>query len=133
MKNLLIVLGLTVIVFACNTQRNDLSSLKEEVMLIHDDAMPRMGEVRSLQKKLLAMADSNASDTAMAQSYRDLANSLQLANESMMDWMRAYDPNFDGREDAVKEYLNRKKKEIEDVSYQMDSSINEAKKALGEE
>lgn len=141
MRNLLIMLSLCIITYACNQKKGDKESsngkdtvtmapLKQEVMLIHDDAMLKMGEVRKLQKQLLTMADSNGTDSVMAQKYRDLANSLELANESMMDWMRAYDPNFDGREDAVKEYLTQQKKAIEEVNQRMDSTLQEGRKAL---
>lgn len=122
----LAILFLPVLVLACApSKKEDLSSLRKEVMLIHDDVMPKMGELRSTQKKLLALADSAGSDSLAAQKYRELANTIQLANESMMDWMRNYDPNFDGSEDETKAYLEDQRKKIQQVKIQMDSSLEE--------
>ena len=66
MKNIAI-LSLSLLVVCCApSKKEELSSLKKEVMLIHDDAMPKMGELRSTQKRLLAMADSAGTDSLAA-------------------------------------------------------------------
>lgn len=126
----LLVTSVLVLFFACSNSKNDVGELQNEVMLIHDEAMPKMGEIRQLQKQLLSMADSNASDSVVAASYQELANGLALANESMMDWMRQYDPNFEGSEEAFIEYLQEQRDEIAYVRRLMDSTLVEGRKAV---
>lgn len=126
----LLVTSVLMLFFACSNSRNDIGELQNEVMLIHDEAMPKMGEIRQLQKQLLNMADSNASDSVVAASYQELANGLALANESMMDWMRQYDPNFEGSEEAFIEYLQEQRDEIAYVRRLMDSTLVEGRKAV---
>lgn len=110
------------------------TSLEGQVMQVHDEVMPRMGELHSVQKQLLALVDSTSiTDTTLARQYALLANQIKLSNEAMMDWMRAYNPAFDGPEEDVKAYLEKELEKINKVKTDMEKSLSEAKKAIGKE
>lgn len=119
------------LVFACSRSKKDnISFLKGEVMALHDDVMPKMGELYKTQKQLLTMADSMASDSLMAAKYRELAATIELANEYMMDWMRNYKPEFKGTDDEVITYLKAQKESISKVKTDVLESLEAGKKVL---
>ncbi len=105
-------------------------SLKDQVMSVHDEVMPKMGTLRKTQKNLLALADSVAADSLAAAGYAQLAANLQLANESMMVWMRNFEPNYEGTPEEVENYLKEQLKAIEKVKSDMLESLEEGTKAL---
>lgn len=108
------------------------ADLKAQVMKLHDEVMPKMGELRDTRKKLSALADSViVSDSAMAAKYSELADNIELANEAMMEWMRNFDPNYAGSpEENEKEYLKRQLEGIESVKKHMNESLEKGKEAL---
>ncbi|RED99432.1 hypothetical protein [Marinoscillum furvescens] len=112
------------------TEEKPPADLKTQVMAVHDEVMPKMGELRTTQKELLAMADSSATDSVMAAKYQELATQIELANESMMDWMRKFNPNFEGSEEEVKAYLQDQLKGIKKVSDDMNNSLKAGREAL---
>jgi len=140
MKNLMIA-ALIIVAAACSpskkgeatqeeTQKPDLNS---QVMAVHDEVMPKMGDLRAVQKKLSAMADSMSMDSVSAASYRDLAARVAAANESMMDWMRNFNRDFQGTDEEVRAYLEGELKKIKKVREEMLGSLKDGQKALGEE
>lgn len=129
-----LTMTLAILMAACssNKQSEEKPDLKQEVMDMHDEVMPKMGELRTTQKQLLALADSSAQDSLVAARYTELANQISLANESMMDWMRNFDPNYEGTEEEAKAYLEGKLKEIKKVSDEMNESLEAGHEALEE-
>lgn len=124
---LFIALGL--FIFSCNStveDKVDLTKLKEEVMAIHDEVMPKMGELRKTSKelKLAAAADSTKAE------WVETANKISNANESMMVWMRNYDPDFKGTKAEVADYLRDQKVKIAQVRDEMNSSLIEGKNLM---
>lgn len=116
---------------ACSQPRKENQvSLKDQVMAVHDEVMPKMGDLRSTQKQLLAKADSAAADSVVSAQYTELADRIDQANESMMVWMRNFDPNFTGTEEEQKAYLEGKLKEVEEVKADMLQALEEGRKAL---
>jgi hypothetical protein len=107
-------------------------SLKDRVMDVHDEVMPKMGDLRKTQKDLLAMIDSSATDSLLTAKYTELAREIETANESMMAWMRNFDPNYEGTPEEVEKYLQEQLEKIETVKSDMLKSLDEGKKALSE-
>ena len=56
----------------------------EQVMAIHDEVMPKMGELGKLVGQLKTKVDT----TAVGQEYESAMRDLQSAHKSMMDWER---------------------------------------------
>ncbi|MEP3388102.1 MAG: hypothetical protein ABJO02_07940, partial [Reichenbachiella sp.] len=101
LRNLLILLTITTISFACNTDKKEQQALFEEVMLMHDEVMPKMGNLRALSAELSQKADSLALDSLVDYSskvneMRNLSKKLKDANEGMMEWMRQYEQVEEG-------------------------------------
>lgn len=123
MKKLLIVL--IALAFGCQSgQENEINELKEEVMALHDDVMPKMSELNYTKKNLLVLVDSlKSTDSTQAAIYYQAAQNITSANSGMREWMQNYNPNFDGSYDEVMEYLNEKKVSIEQVKKDMEGSL----------
>ncbi|MGY6522361.1 MAG: hypothetical protein ACXIUD_11560 [Mongoliitalea sp.] len=131
------ILLLTLFINGCKQDQVDENQmLKQEVIDIHDEVMPRMGELRSLKKSLLekvealeaASADANATDIERLRVYAD---DLEDAFEGMFVWMRQFQSNFEGTEEEVHQYLLEQKLLVEKVNRDIKSSIENAKKELG--
>ena len=129
------IIALVAVVFSCSspqkkTEEAQEPTLKEKVMMVHDEVMPKMGELRKTQKELLVLVDSSAADSVVAAKYQELAREIEVANESMMNWMRNFEPDFAGTPEEVEEYLQGELEKIEKVKSDMLKSLEEGKKAL---
>lgn len=114
-----------------NQNENDLQALKDEVMAVHDEVMPMMGDLRSTRMKLTAFADSLANvDSVQALNYSGIAAEIETANEGMMQWMREYEPEFSGSEQEIRDYLENQKELINKVKEDMNNSLAKGKEAL---
>ena len=133
MKKILFILSL--LLFACQTSQKeevDLKALKEEVLAIHDEVMPKMGDLRRTRKTLMLQADSiKDTDSLRAAKFLIASDSLDVANESMMNWMRNFEPEFTGSEEEIFKYLTDQKASIEEVRAKMVESWENGKKVLG--
>lgn len=115
---------------------NSETSQMKEVMAIHDEVMPKMGEIGSLVAKLRKKIDSDQGGTAEKKAMED----LQDAHESMMDWMRNLGDNFDpdeilnGKEltPEKQELLDQEEESVKIVKEKINSSIANAKALLEE-
>lgn len=128
----LIALAAT-LMYACgNSKKEELKTLKNEVMAVHDEVMPKMGDLMKAQKALKLKADSlmETSDSLAAQGYYDAAAKIDSANESMMNWMRNFQANFQGTDEELTAYLNEQKATIQKVKDDMLNSLEEGKKKL---
>ena len=138
MRNNLILLVLLAALGACtNTQEKtkekeetNLSPL-DEVMALHDEVMPKMGSLMKVQKQLKIKADSiSTQNPERAEQLRSLASDIELANEAMMNWMRNFDPNFDGTDEEKVYYFEKKRNGIRKVAELMNGSLKAGQVAL---
>lgn len=131
MKHLTILLFALLLVSCGPSKKEELKTLKEEVINIHDEVMPKMGELRRARKDLLLQADSlmevNPDRAAMLTT---VADEIGEANENMMKWMRAYEPEFEGTDEEIKQYLEDQKKAIQQVKEDMMGSLEKGRKIL---
>lgn len=131
------------------TQAQDIYS---EAMAIHDEVMPRMGEIMQLRQAIETRIDSlHQLDSAVyadtVQYMQFVARNLQYADQAMMQWMRnvkkvpglaeaqtAYQDEMSmetGDTTNIVQIQQSQKTAIEQVKQQMESSIEEAKSVLG--
>lgn len=85
--------------------------LREEVIAVHDEVMPKMGKLQSLQRKALEKATEleleNPVDSAKVMEYKALAYDLDHAYDEMFEWMHQYEPSDGDKSEAeLKEYLD---------------------------
>lgn len=135
-RNLLILLAMATIVLACNSDKKEQQALFDEVMLVHDEVMPKMGSLRALATELTQKADSLAMDSLNDHSsrindMRSLAKNLKDANEGMMEWMRQFEQTEEGTPHGeVMKYLGEQRKSVQKVRDDMLNSQSEAEKYL---
>ena len=133
-----------IFIIACQSGKNrsdsivdgqiSIDSLKSEVLFLHDEVMPKMGELRRVRKDLMLQADSlMQSDSTKANIFNSLANEIGNSSEGMMQWMRAFEPDFEGTEDEVRSYLEAQKESIQIVKTDMENSLTEGRKAIGQD
>ncbi len=130
---LLIICIAAFAMFSCNPQaeKSDLKTLRSEVMDVHDEVMPKMGELRKTEKALRQMA-SETQDSVQTDELLSAADGIKSANENMMQWMRNYDPSFSGTEEEILAYLKDQKEKIEVVRSDMLTSLEAGQKLLEE-
>ena len=132
MKNIFL-LTLTLL-FACQSTKKeevDLKALKDEVFVLHDEVMPMMGDLRKVRKSLMAQVDSiQAIDPTKAEEFTLTSTDLDAANESMMMWMRNFDPNFEGTDEETLKYLTDQKTSIGEVNTRMKETLKKGQALL---
>lgn len=127
MKNILFLLPL--LLFSCEDKAKN---LKEEVLAIHDEVMPKMGDLRRTRKDLMLRADSIISvDSLRAEKLLSASAELASATERMMSWMRNYDPEFSGTDEEILQYLAEQKESISNVRNRMLEAQANGQEMLG--
>lgn len=101
-----------------------IESARAEVMKVHDDAMLKMGEIRSLtatlEDKYLLSADSVKA--------KEIIKYLEDADEGMMQWMSDYaEP-----ENNLSKFYEAEMKKINVVADKIYSSLEKAKSFINE-
>ena len=97
-------------------------AMHNQIMEIHDEVMPKMGSMRKLRKKLIAIEpQTEESKTAI----KNLVN----ADEFMMDWMAEYRVP-EGDKIAKSEYLENELKRVKQLKSDINGSIESAKQIL---
>lgn len=134
-KFFLFILFLTFI-SACkdSPQKSDTPSQMKEVMAIHDEVMPKMGDI----SKLVATLKSKVDTTESGKEYEKAMIDLQNAHKEMMDWMRSFGDRFNSDEilnDAALspeklKWLEEEEQKIKKVKEDINSSIENAEKLL---
>ena len=103
-----------------------------EVMAIHDEVMPEMGDIRRTRKGLLDKLETTT-DEATAEVLKEQAYKLDESHEAMMNWMRQFNPTQDSSvsDSAYHVYLLDQKDKMIVVRDLMVNSLKEGKVLLG--
>ena len=122
---------------ACSSgDKAEIEKMEADVMAIHDEIMPKMGEIMELKAKLaekLSKSDSTKAEYLAQKKMSDsLTNMLTDADNSMMDWMEGYDSDSlkTLNKDGAKTYLSNQKSKIEAVKKLTQANIEAAKAYL---
>lgn len=122
-----------------NCQQKESSTedrLYTEVMASHDTIMDEMQTIVNLKSELEDRLDSleveDEEELAALKNEIELAISeLNLANESMMNWMRNFNRDFKGTEELTREqYLESENEKIKSVGDQFNEAIRRAEDLL---
>lgn len=115
---------------SCAVKEDEVAALKTEVIAIHDEVMPKMGELRSNQK-LLTEKGEELGDTTEAQRYRSAALACDEAYEGMFVWMRQFDSKLEGlNEEESLAYLQDQLIKVTQVNRDIKQALEEAEKLL---
>ncbi|MDN3669979.1 hypothetical protein QWY93_11640 [Echinicola jeungdonensis] len=130
----LLIIGL----LSCSSNRVDNEELKEEVISIHDEVMPKMGELKSLQKEFSQKAQQLTLEDSVAhkeevKELKNVAQELEQAYEGMFEWMRQFEVDFqDMTEEEVTQYLNEQKEKVKQVNKSIKEALEKAEKLKSE-
>ena len=105
--------------------------MRAQIIGVHDEVMPKMGELMSLQKKALAQADSlyaqDSTATTQIESMRSLAGQLDQAYEGMFVWMRQYSLEEEGKTpEEIKTYLDDQLLKVNQVNTDIKAALDQA-------
>lgn len=90
-------------------QENTNQVLYNEAIDIHDEVMPEMGTLMSLKRTLQDTLKSTALTTEQKQDVESRIKLLDSAHNSMMVWMRGFEPPKDTTEDQeYRQYIEQK-------------------------
>ncbi len=133
MKKLSLLFVLAVLISSCGSSFDQQVAF-DEVMDMHDAAMPKIGEVMSLKKQVEAKAQTETDAAAKAE-LEELSKELENAQQGMMIWMRgwssAFTPHKNG-ETTVEEQKAFFAAEMEKVTKVKDDIFNSIEKAKKE-
>ncbi|MCH7399610.1 hypothetical protein MM236_16555 [Belliella sp. DSM 107340] len=131
------VVSFLILTFSCQSEKVDENELlREEVIAIHDEVMPHMGELKALRKKIDAKANSLESDSPEVNSekvkeLRVLAVELDEAFDGMFVWMRQFKNSYeDMSEEAIHAYLLNQKELVKKVNNDINVSMKKANEEL---
>lgn len=103
-------------------------ALYEEVMKVHDEVMPKMNDIYKQKEQL----KNKIAETPGLAEEKKLAIELSIArldsaNESMMVWMREFNPLPDSLgEEKAREYLENEMEKIKKVKDDVATALSEA-------
>ena len=136
MRSLLLVL----ILMSCNGKTNNgqdsqngnesgNQALYDEVMKVHDEVMPKMNDIYKLKEELKKdIANAPGLVETKRKQIESAIVQLDAASESMMDWMRNFNPLPDSLgEEKARKYLEEQRVKVVKVKEDMLRAIEEAK------
>lgn len=137
LKGLAIIVAIIQLLFSCSKAGSDNAELKERVIAVHDEVMPKIGNLKTYQKDLLEKANQlESSDEAgdnhiVIQELRSSAHSCEEAYDNMFVWMRQFN-NDDSEmsEEEEEKYLKDQLIKIEKVRDDIHASLQEAETLL---
>jgi hypothetical protein len=112
---LFIISGLS----ACENEQKVLEKkLHNEIMAVHDEVMPKMGDVNVLKQSVQKYSDITKGEKAeLKDSLIRGVLTLTEADEAMMEWMAKYDyPNPKLSQDETLKYLQAQKDSVKQMS-----------------
>ncbi len=127
-----LTLLISFLIFSCaNPLIEENKKMRAQIIGVHDEVMPKMGELMSLQKKALAQADSlyaqDSTATAQIESMRTLAGQLDKAYEGMFVWMRQYSLEEEGKTpEEIKTYLDDQLLKVNQVNTDIKAALDQA-------
>ena len=138
MKNLThsIFIFLLALSFSCGPSPSEKNQqLRDEVIAVHDEVMPLMGKLKSLEKEAASAAEeleaSGSEDTTRIEELKALAFDLNQAYEGMFVWMRQYETE-DGEltPEEVKAYLDDQMSKVSVVNEDIKAALEKAEELL---
>jgi regulator of replication initiation timing len=108
-------------------------ALYDQVMAVHDEVMPKTGEIYQLKKELQEKV-AKSPDLAVEKKKQldQIITELDSADHLMMDWMHKFDPLPDSvNQEAAREYLENEMEKIKKVRELINGTIQKAKDEIG--
>ena len=126
----------SILVLACaNPLIETNKEMRAQIIGVHDEVMPKIGQLMSLEKKALAKADSLFAQDSTAstdiEAMRSLAGQLNQAHEGMFVWMRQYSLDEEGKTpEELKTYLDEQLVRVNQVNADIKAALEQAASKL---
>jgi uncharacterized protein YicC (UPF0701 family) len=127
-----LILFLAFLVLSCaNPLIEANKEMRAQIIGVHDEVMPKIGQLMSLEKKALAQAESlfaqDSTATAEIEASRSLAGQLNQAHEGMFVWMRQYSLDEEGKTpEELKTYLDEQLVKVNQVNADIKAAMEQA-------
>jgi uncharacterized protein YicC (UPF0701 family) len=127
-----LILFLAFLVLSCTNPLIEANKeMRAQIIGVHDEVMPKIGQLMSLEKKALAQADSlfaqDSTATAEIEASRSLAGQLNQAHEGMFVWMRQYSLEEEGKTpEELKTYLDEQLVKVNQVNADIKAAMEQA-------
>lgn len=138
---LLLIISANITLFSCNEQpkeEKEFDAIMTKIIGVHDELMPKMGEMSSLIKNLEVKIDT----TSTGKNYVAAQKDLKEAYDFMMEWMEDFSKKFPHNEqvtadnkdvfDSKMKLLKEEEIEVNQLKDKINTSIKNGKKLLGE-
>jgi hypothetical protein len=106
---------------------SDKPTLESQVMAIHDEVMPKMGDIHMAKKQLRKVMNESQNDSLNIEILQLITN-LENADEGMMQWMDKWD--LPAKDSEKKAYLKQEQAKITKVKVDLLSSLEAANQYL---
>ena len=118
-----------------NKQVEENKAHREQVIAIHDEVMPKMGQLKSMEKAALQKAEelqnSDSPDQAKIEALKNLATQLNQAYEGMFVWMRQYSTeDAEQAPEQIKAYLDEQLVLVSKVNEDIKAALAQADSLL---
>ena len=120
MKQILIFLCLICLISSCREK----TTLEQEVIAVHDEVMPKLGELNKDRKNLQAILKKSTDENVKTELLNAIT-SLEKADDGMMEWMS--DWKVPSEPVQQKKYLEKEMIRITKVKTDMIESMKNAK------
>jgi hypothetical protein len=109
---------------AADTSAN--AKLYSDVMAIHDEVMPKMGDIYTLKEGLKKKLEDNTEGDKKSE-IESTITKLDEADKAMRVWMREFKPEDITDEAKKREYLDNEMEKVKKVREDMLAAIEQAK------
>lgn len=138
MKSLIytFILSASLILASCGPNLSKQNKeLRDQVIAVHDEVMPKMGQLKALEKETQQKAEElllqDSTQTEQVQALQGLAVELDQAYEGMFVWMRQYETEDGERTpEEVKVYLEDQMVKVTQVNEQIKGALSKADSLL---
>jgi hypothetical protein len=133
---LFLTLGLLLLLNACGPNLvEENKKMREQLIAVHDEVMPQMGKLKSLEKKATQkiefLSNQEPVDSVQIEKLKVLAFDLNKAYDGMFVWMRQYDTeDGDKKPIEVKAYLEEQMVMVAEVNQEIKDVIERAETEL---
>lgn len=121
-------------------EMKEVKQLQEKVIKVHDEMMPKMGDIKSMKKEAKNLSDSlrDAGDTAVATRLDKTVTRLEKGHKSMMNWMRQFEKPYHEKPDTLRsasaseaiDYLKGQQKKVNAMRDTMMGALEDARTRL---
>ena len=137
-----VILGLFGMGCQQSDEKKSIEEVQDQVMIVHDEVMPRTGELMDLKEKVSTQIDSLSRITPASSNLKNrqeegilINKNLTEADSLMSDWMYQYNADtLKGMDNTqAKAYLDQELQKINVVKDKISTGIDQAKKYLSNE